>query len=119
MWFNHGIRGIQYIKPIFHQKPCSRWVANANKNEINNMKSTCPTRTDRNHIPQAHVGVHIRIGFVGVCVGSVGVRIGSARLFGYQHLVYVGRELLTTENLQIPHLRPKPSKRTHSRSGGI
>ena len=33
------------LKPIFHQKLRARWLPNADKNESNNMKLTCPTRT--------------------------------------------------------------------------
>ena len=36
------------LKPIFHQKPCSRWLPNENEIDTNNMKSTwltqAPTR---------------------------------------------------------------------------
>ena len=33
------------LKPIFHRNLCSCWLPNANENDTNNMKVTCPTQT--------------------------------------------------------------------------
>ena len=76
-----------FLKPIFHQKPGSRWVPNANVIDTNNMKSTCPMRCQSesalpklSYIPPA-------------CVGGVGASRwvnGGSRWyredFGYEHV---------------------------------
>ena len=55
------------------------WLPNTNEIDTNNMECTWPTRIlpNVNYIPFARVGG---------CVGSGGLRIGSAREFRYQHV---------------------------------
>ena len=78
------------------------------------MKSTCPRLTlaywIANYIPSAHVGA--RFGYLMHCVGAAKLRVGSARLFGYQH-VGIGKACIGS------HTQQEPPMRTHLHSGGI
>ena len=98
------------IKPIFRQKPRSRWLPNANKgdrqHEIDMPNANVP---NDKCIPPASiwarvelVGVSrrvradlrcawgvlrcVRVGSTRVCVGSAEVWVGLARVFRYQHV---------------------------------
>ena len=57
----------QNIKPIFHEKPCSRWVANANEIDTNNMKSTYTTRTPSEC---AQIYLYSTLGLLRFALGS-------------------------------------------------
>ena len=55
------------------------------------MKSTLPMGPNAN-VPSAN---YIPLARIAVCVGSVGTRFGSLRLFSYQHVGYGNGESLT------------------------
>ena len=82
---------IQPLNPIFHRKLGSRWVTISNEIDINIMKCTWPMRAPTRGDPTQPIfhlftlGSHwARVGSVGALVWSGGLRIGSARLFGYR-----------------------------------
>ena len=73
------------VKPIFHRKLRSPWVTTHTQCEGKDDKQheiDMPNMNPKANVTQCN---HIHHG-VGVCVGLVGVGVGSARLFGYQHV---------------------------------
>ena len=56
-------------KPIFHQKACLRWLPN-----VPNVKYI------------TLVGARIELTVIRTCIGLIGSRFGSVRLFRYQHV---------------------------------
>ena len=73
--FNLLSKRLNRSKPIFHQQKRLHWVPNANKNETNNMKSTCPMHTQPFLTRHKPYSTWVWM----VC-------IGSARLFGNQRV---------------------------------
>ena len=63
------------IKPIFHQKTRLHLLPNANKKGDKQHESDMPNANMHNYFPPARVGV---------CIGSVGIRVGTTKDFGYQ-----------------------------------
>ena len=77
------------VKPVFYQKPHSRWVnfvyptrRNLHKQHemyMANANQTCVPNA--NYIPLVRVGG--RVGCAGLCVGCAGLRGGCARVWGF------------------------------------
>ena len=69
---NHlGVGQGRILLPIFHLKSCSCWLPNAIKKCTNNLKCTCPTRTQRKSAQRKLYSTTL-----GLALGIIGLALG-------------------------------------------
>ena len=74
------------LKPIFHWKLGLRWVTKANEMDTNNIKSTWPTPAPCIGNPKGPIFHLLALGVRFRNNANFRVYVGSAMLFGYQHV---------------------------------